>query len=405
MKRNARENKRTFPVLRLLTKLLASTLTLSMVMSLPMETAQAAALPQGWTNLRALGMGNAYTSVVSDADALFYNPAALAGFSGVNLTILDFRMGLNGIEGVQAFQSAMSGSGDIAETLNEIYGKQIWLGGGAKSAVMIPSFAMAGFANTELSLSVHNPPNPTIDVSMFFDYGIVMGGGVQILPGIWSVGMALRRVNRTGTTLPIGASTLATLDGEALAAEFQRRGVGYGLDLGTKLTLPGPVRPSLSFVYRDAGYTAFTHDEGAGAPSRIIPEMIVGGAVQIDAALISITPSFDYRYADRSDVQLGKKLNLGVEVDLPLLDLRAGLHQGYMTAGLGMSLGIIRADIATWGVELGEFPGQHEDRRYMVQFALELGVDFGLFSTSGSSGSDGGSSGGSGGKKTLKRRR
>jgi hypothetical protein len=404
MKKDVTDTRRASTKPLTLTKLVASVLALSLTAVLAVKPAGAAALPQGWTNLRALGMGNAYTAVVSDAEALFYNPAGLAGFSGVNWTIFDFRLGLNGIEGVQAFQSAMSGSGDIADTLNELYGKQIWLGGGAKTAVMLPGFAFAGFANTESSLSVHNPPNPTIDVSMFFDYGIILGGGVQIVPGLWSVGMALRRVNRTGTTLPIGASTLATLDGDALMAEFQRRGVGYGLDLGTKLTLPGPVSPSLSFVYRDAGYTTFTHDQGAGAPSRIAPEMIVGGALQINAALISITPSFDYRYADRSDVQIGKKLNLGLEIDLPLLDIRAGLHQGYMTAGVGMSLGIIKADLATWGVELGEFPGQHEDRRYMAQFTLELGIDFGLFSSSGSS--SGEASGGSGGgKRTLKRRR
>ncbi len=32
------------------------------------------------------------------------------------------------------------------------------------------------------------------------------------------------------------------------------------------------------------------------------------------------------------------------------------------------------------GVELGEYPGQHEDRRYMAQVTFDLGFDLGNFS-------------------------
>jgi hypothetical protein len=360
--------------------------------------AQASALPMGWTNLRALGMGNAYTAVVDDADALFYNPGALAHLRQVKWTILDFRLGLNGIDSIQDAQAAMDGANSMAEALNALYGKQIWLGAGAKSAIAMPYFALAAFANTETSFSMHNPPNPVIDVGLFFDYGYIMGGAIPIVPQVLGVGMALRRVNRTGSSMPIGAATLATLDGDALQAEFRRRGVAYGLDIGTKLVLPGAVNPSLSLVYRDIGFTAFTHDEGAGAPARIEPELVVGGSLLIDSGLMSITPSFDYRFADRKNVQIGKKLNFGLEFDLPLLALRAGLHQGYMTAGVGLELGIMKFDVATWGVELGEFPGQKEDRRYMLQFVLEMGVDLG-FSSSTDSSSKGK------GRPSLKRRR
>ena len=38
---------------------------------------------------RALGMGNAYTAVVDNGDAIFYNPAGLAKMGGFNWTIID----------------------------------------------------------------------------------------------------------------------------------------------------------------------------------------------------------------------------------------------------------------------------------------------------------------------------
>ena len=79
-------------------------------------------------------------------------------------------------------------------------------------------------------------------------------------------------------------------------------------------------------------------------------------------------------------MQLGKKVNMGVEFSWPLIDVRAGFHQGYYTLGTSFDLWVMRIDAATYGVELGEFPGQLEDRRYMVQVTFEFGIDPGNFS-------------------------
>ena len=43
--------------------------------------------------------------------------------------------------------------------------------------------------------------------------------------------------------------------------------------------------------------------------------------------------------------------------------------------GFGLDLSFIQLDLATYGVELGEYPGQKEDRRYLVQLTMELGFD------------------------------
>ena len=104
---------------------------------------------------------------------------------------------------------------------------------------------------------------------------------------------------------------------------------------------------------------------------------------------------------------MGSNLGLGLELGLPLLNLRGGMSQGYYTAGAGIDLGMIQADVATWGVELGAYPGQSVDRRYMAQLTIQLGIDFGnLFGGGGSGGGDGSGSGGGGsGHKRLKRRR
>jgi hypothetical protein len=148
-------------------------------------------------------------------------------------------------------------------------------------------------------------------------------------------------------------------------------------------------------VLRNAGDTSFTLDEGLRRPPSIEQDLTLGAAVTVNALIAAVRPAIDVRYANRSDIQLGKKLHLGVEVDLPLLDLRAGFHQGYWSAGVGLDIGLMRIDAASYGVELGVFPGQLEDRRYVVQMTSEFGVDLGIFgigsSSRGGSGADGSS--------------
>ncbi|HVK61938.1 MAG TPA: hypothetical protein VM432_10325 [Bdellovibrionales bacterium] len=367
------------------------------------QTAKSAELSEPYTSVRALGMGNAYAAVVEDADSLFYNPAGLADNSAFQWTIADPRIGINGLETVDTVMDIRENTDDLINAIDGLYGKRIWAGGGGKTAILLPNFAFAAYASSDVGLYAQNPAATTLNLNYFFDYGFAMGAGFSLIPKIWKMGFAARRVNRTGTTLPVGPSVLATLDTDALEDELRRRGVGYGLDYGTTFSVPGPISPSLSFVYKNIGYTTFTHEEGAGAPPRIDPEFDFGAAIKIDALIASITPSFEYKHITRTDVQQGKKIHLGLEVDLMLLALRAGLNQGYYTAGVGLDIGPLRIDAATYGVELGEYPGQQEDRRYVAQITFELGFDPGDFGFGGSGSKDG--SGRSSSRKKVKQRR
>ncbi|MCB0384048.1 MAG: hypothetical protein KDD43_01545, partial [Bdellovibrionales bacterium] len=149
--------------------------------------------------------------------------------------------------------------------------------------------------------------------------------------------------------------------------------------------------------------TKFTADGDLEAPPGDDDDMAIGAALAIDAGLVSVTPALEVKHLNRNDEQLGKKIHLGVELGLPLVDIRAGFYQGYYTLGAGLSLGLLRVDAATYGVEMGEYPGQLEDRRYVVQLTLELGFDMGFgFLGEG----DGGSGRGSvwGGKRLKQRR-
>jgi hypothetical protein len=107
---------------------------------------------------------------------------------------------------------------------------------------------------------------------------------------------------------------------------------------------------------------------------------------------------------------MAKKVSVGAELELLVFNLRAGLNQGYIAAGFGMDFGLFKFDVATYGVELGVYAGQQQDRRYMAQMSMELDFDplkyFGGGHGSGSgSGAAGGSGASGGGRIRLKQRR
>lgn len=373
---------------------------------LPAEEAHAQ-LPMGWTSVRSLGMGNAATAVAVESDALFYNPAMLMKTSGVHWTVMNPRVGIDNPANMQLVGPFTSSSGNIATAVNGLYGNTIWAGGGALSAISVPYFGVAGYANTEAGIIASNPANPRINLNYYFDYGGVVGVALPIVPQFFGLGVAVRSINRTGTTATIGPAVLGTGNMNSLQSQLKSRGNGYAVDLGTVISIPTPiVSPTLSFVYRDVGETAFSHDEGAGSPPPVHSEMIVGASLPLSIPFFSITPAIDYRYVGQS-VPTGSNINLGVEIGLPLLSLRGGMSQGYYTAGFGLDLGIISADFATWGVELGSYPGQAVDRRYMVQLTIQLGFDpLSLFGGGGGSGGGADGSGGGGSQRhRLKQRR
>jgi len=139
--------------------------------------------------------------------------------------------------------------------------------------------------------------------------------------------------------------------------------------------LPGPVSPTFGFAWRNIGYTNFVKASGLYSPPRSPQEMAAGASLELDAYLFKIVPSIEYKHMNDETEQLGKKLHAGIELQLPIVSLRAGLHQGYYTYGAGIDLGIIRLEAASWGVEMGEYPGQDESRRYAAQAYVNLSFD------------------------------
>lgn len=326
---------------------------------------------------RALGMGNAFTAVVNDRNTMFYNPAGLNRVEGYYYTILDMAAGLNGEQALTTIQD-VSNAADLSATLDALYDQKLWIGYNGNTAIYMKNFGFVYFLDGSLDPFLENPTFPTYNINYFNDLGYATGFSFDIME-TFAVGFTYRNINRTGGAIPVGVDTLQSLSSDDLTNSVNQTGSANALDFGVLWYLPTGIPSRLSFVYKNLGNTSFkATGTSTNAPNTIDAEMIVGWSMDIEVPGVRITPAIDYKHINRTDVQLGKKIHLGVEVDLPLITVRGGFNQGYYTYGIGMGLGPMDIEVASYGVELGAYPGQWEDRRYMVQMTMELGFDVNL---------------------------
>ncbi len=326
--------------------------------------------------VRALGMGNVHSMFAENENALIYNPAALSRISGINFTIMDPMGGLNGIDKIEEYSDALDADSYV-ETLRTFYGEQVYLAGGMKSSFFTKHFAVSLYGDSEMSIFLEDPAFPTMNVRYQIDYGVNFGFSFPLFEFL-EFGLGARTITRRGGQAPIGIDTLESLDNDDVVEALDLRGNGYGFDVGFLFQVPTGMKPLVSLVYHNVGGVSFSDDTGNGAPPSIPAYMVAGFGVEIDSTLVTIRPGFEYTHINFTEEQDGKKINLGVEIEFPLFELRAGLHQGYYTLGAGVDLKFIRIDAATYGVELGEYPGQLEDRRFMLQLTMGLGFDLGM---------------------------
>jgi hypothetical protein len=354
-------------------------------------------------SLRGLGMGGAYVAVVDTVDALYYNPGALARIGSANWLIADPRLGLGNLDTLSTLAD-LQGGGNLATILDGLYGEPTWAGAGARSAIGTTYLAAGLLYDYYVNMEVRNPPFPEIDLTYLNDQVYSVGLGFPVIPGVLFAGGTIKAVRRVGTSQVFSGSTLGSLDTSAITAAIEQGSIGYGFDFGMNLSIPSPmVSPTFAMVWQNVGGMAFKAKDSTARIPNERDNVTLGAALDFNLPVISFTPAIEIRHLTDSDSPITKKLHLGIEVGMPVIDLRAGFYQGYYSLGVGLGLGPAQLELATWGVELGEYPGQLEDRRYALQVVFEIDVGTGISLFGGES--SGQKSGGGAGRKRQKQRR
>ncbi|MGZ3688429.1 MAG: hypothetical protein ACXWPM_11335 [Bdellovibrionota bacterium] len=73
-----------------------------------------------------------------------------------------------------------------------------------------------------------------------------------------------------------------------------------------------------------------------------------------------------------NDGSFFRTIHLGAETHLSILTVRAGINQGYLSAGVGIDTKIFSLDLLTYGEEMGLNTGSVEDRRFGLHWSLHI---------------------------------
>ncbi len=325
---------------------------------------------------RSFGMGGVRTlrGDGDDSSVVIWNPAGLAYISGVKWTMYNVGLGATTAQAARDVISSGATGGSGLAALDPYYGVPVYINGMGYTAIAVPSFGIAAFDYGYGKFLLHNPAFPQLQTTYINDSGYNVSGALDF--GGVAVGATFKKINRKGGPKTIGVDVISSgLSQTTLLNYFTDQGTGYGFDLGLMYKMPSPLNPTLHISWLNVGKISFIQTGGSQAPPMLDDDLSMGFSVGAHSALGGFSTGIEYRHIGNSNEQLGKKIHLGAELNIPLIDIRAGFYQGYPTYGVGLDVLFFELNAALYTMETGAYPGQTPDQRFMFGISTSLSFD------------------------------
>lgn len=326
-------------------------------------------------NLRSRAMGGVYLPFARGVDASFSNPAALARDREIEIRILEIYAGMNTflLDNQEDFQSI---DPNQPQTLNPFYGERVWLQAGVKGGFSMPGFALTYANDSEVTAELHNPVLPEFETYFRNDEALYMSGAWELGQGLY-LGTSVKRLRRWGghiQNLAVG-DIVDAADANAVGQYFDDKGTGFGIDMSLMFVRDTQLNPTFVMAAYDIGSTTFKRNAGTRGITSLGTDFTVGGGISMGEPGLDLQLGFEVRHLQNTEMDLGKKIHVGAEVSLANLSILGGFNQGYMSYGAAVDLWLLSLEAISYTEELGYFPGQSAEPRYMVSLKLDLGFD------------------------------
>jgi hypothetical protein len=351
---------------------------------------------------RALGMGDAFTAVADDYNAVMYNPAGLARRDSGEVN-----MSLEGAF-AQAFSdfykdaSATSDANYVGQSaklqaytdlLSKYYGKTFAVRMGLfEGAWVRPHWGIAVIPmDFTLEYKVHNQVTPAINVRAYADSTVAFGYGKDwkaVLPGRLSWGVTGKLINRGYANKMVTALDLM-VDSSIFKQSDLKNGYTLDADVGFLYTplLPSDgffslfrlAKPTYSLVTRnvfDYGFTAT--GSGGEKPEKLHRVIDIGSKYEYPSVfLFGGRGTLDIRDIMHPNWNIRKGLHVGFEFDWAMASwwkgaYRFGYSEGYLTAGLSALFAVFNLDLVTYSEDVGTYDNPKENRMYMIKMNINI---------------------------------
>jgi hypothetical protein len=348
-------------------------------------------------------VGNAYTSRALDNYSLFYNPAAIGPSKLVEVYPVNALGELSNVfENADKFKGFPSSPTGVAERIIDI---PLSASAQGVPGIKFGPIAFNAFLGNETNMILRNQVYPQLDISYRFDRGFIFGfasswgsGGkykknsytrtkkATAAGKNFSVGAAVKYVDRQsldGNFSLFGTKLYSSIvDGSTDLDSLKEtlgfnRGKGFGFNLGALYSWTTSLTEiNIGAAVLDAFNTKFKKIDGDQAPNEIPMQIRTGFSFKQTLPALHYILSVDAGPV-LADIDWKRKLHVGFELGIPLLDFFMGWSEGYMSYGVRTDLWFFNIIAGLYGQELGVNYSEQKLSQFIFQIEL-FTFDFGL---------------------------
>jgi hypothetical protein len=348
---------------------------------------------------RAMGLGGTFTSLSSGFSSFYGNPAGFAAPVG-DLTVLDlatwayFKPTSSNISKVSRIASGKASQSETISTVNDLVVEN-GFGGGAMTGLGYAGkgFALGFFAVTDNYASGDTIMGVRMASSTSVNAVIGLGAPIRLGDAVLEIGGDARPFYRIDSAA--GGWSLLNLitSSGSVMDEPVTAGFGLAMDLGASLDLGAlsfglsvrDISPSflmdattLGSVGSSVAGGGLSLPETSATRVQPLPYVSLGAAWKPRVFRNFLDPALFIEVQDpvgiaRRQESVWELLHVGAELRvLNFIIARAGVNKGWLSAGLGLDLYIVRIDGAVFTEELGAHPGDQPRTGITLQAVIRL---------------------------------
>lgn len=336
---------------------------------------QAAEIRELYRGARQKGMGGAGLALADDEQAVYLNPAGLAGNKKTYFypLILDTTISTGAV--LSYLDGGTTFSNFSPTTISSLIGTNYFAQVQATPTFLIRQLAVSLYVDAQAALLTKNLALPQVTIGYMNTYGVQAAYGLSLWKrrrghGELRLGFAGKVLWRRGGYRQQTLADLLSLSATSLASFAGPYKMAYSGDIGLQY-----VQKVSRGVILSAGVTGQNLgalDFGLAGVDRV--EEVWSAGVAADLSLRGL-PDFRFAYDYRNltlatDWRL--KQHLGVEIGLPFVTAQAGIGQSYLSYGAAFDLWILKVSATAYGAELGSQAFQEVDRRWMLRIGTKL---------------------------------
>lgn len=331
-----------------------------------------------YTGPREAAMGGACTAITEGNEAIFLNPAAMAGNKGATLYVLnaDGQVSTDSITEVKSTANTVKNISPA--TVNQYMGQNLAAQGTLTPALTFGNFGVSALIDQQFALLVQNQQNPQVLLGYQTTNGVQMAAGFSLLPQRKNskddlrIGIGYKVMFRRGGFYTLTQQQIFNLSEQEVKGIIGSFGEGMSGDFG--LQYIRKINPRIQLLagldWAQMGNMGFGN---GGQEQEQNLAVGLGAKFKLNRGA-DVTLAYDLKYLTQG-MEFQKRNHLGFDISLLNVDLYGGINDGlYLSGGASIDLYILKLTALTYEQELDALSGQFGERRYMLSFTFKLPI-------------------------------